>query len=138
MPAAPAMAFVFFTNVFAVWLVVFCLAGVLLMAGEEELAAAVALLLTAWLIAVAVKKRDPFGPLNYVALHGSFFVGLLAGAMITRIRDPQDYPLDADDSDFPLRLDAARQGDDFALSSGAALHWIKPQLQKTGKGESDE
>jgi glycosyltransferase involved in cell wall biosynthesis len=81
------------TLMFAVWLIVFCLGGILLMVGEEELAAAVALLLTAWLIAVTVKKRDPFGPLNYVALHGSFFVGLLAGAVITRVRDPQDYPL---------------------------------------------
>lgn len=82
------------TLMFAVWLVVFCLGSVLFIAGEEKLAAAVALLLTAWLIAVAVKKRDPFGPLSYVALHGSFFVGLLAGAVITTVRDPQDYPLD--------------------------------------------
>jgi glycosyltransferase involved in cell wall biosynthesis len=81
------------TLMFAVWLIAFCLGGVLFMVGEKGLAATVALLLTAWLIAVAVKKRDPFGPLNYVALHGSFFVGLLAGAVITRVMDPQDYPL---------------------------------------------
>jgi glycosyltransferase involved in cell wall biosynthesis len=49
--------------------------------------------LLAGLIAIAVKKRNPFGPLTYAAQHSLILCGLMIGFLTTRVRPPQSYPL---------------------------------------------
>jgi glycosyltransferase involved in cell wall biosynthesis len=50
--------------------------------------------LTVWLIAVAAKKRSLSGPIIYAATHTLTLYGLLAGALTTQLKDPDDYPRD--------------------------------------------
>ena len=67
-------------------------AGVtLLPAGKKWGAAEVLLLIATWLATVAVKKRGLTGLL----IHGPFLSSFFAGALMTKVRDPGGYPLDA-------------------------------------------
>ncbi len=48
--------------------------------------------LLAGLMTIAVKKRDPLGPLSYAVTHLTVFAGLLSGLFLTRLEPPDSYP----------------------------------------------
>ncbi len=48
----------------------------------------------AWMLAVAVRKRSLSGPLAYVFRHLLLCFGVIAGLVTTRIKWPENYPLD--------------------------------------------
>jgi len=51
--------------------------------------------------AIAVKKRNLWGPLTYAATHLLTLFGLIAGALTTEVKAAQDYPLDVIEGSVP-------------------------------------
>ena len=51
--------------------------------------------------AIAIKKRNPMGPLIYCAQHSQILYGLLTGFFTAEVKDPRDYPLDAIETRSP-------------------------------------
>ncbi len=96
-----------------------CLAlspGLVLMAlGRLALDVPFGLALCAWLLAVSLKKRSLMGPVNYVAVHAVYLLGLAAGLFIKELPAPEAYPRNAveqvDNASGKLRgFSAAQRG----------------------------
>jgi len=66
----------------------------LLLAGNFRVTEAVFFSLAAGFVALAIKKRSLLGPVTYAATHLLVLYGLVSGALTTRVKDPEDYPLE--------------------------------------------
>lgn len=60
--------------------------------GQVALAALFGLAFLAWMLAVARKKGSLLGPVNYVAVHAVYLLGLAAAPFFNRLPAPEAYP----------------------------------------------
>ena len=81
--------------------------------GQLVFAAPFGLALLAWMLTVAKKKRSLMGPVNYVAVHVGYLLGLAAGLFFNRLPAPEAYPRNAIEyshaESLPTRVTAIEQ-----------------------------
>jgi len=66
--------------------------------GHRSAAAVMFVMLVIGSVAIAIKKRTLMGPIIYIADNSLILLGLLVGFFTAKVKDPNDYPLDAADS----------------------------------------
>jgi cellulose synthase/poly-beta-1,6-N-acetylglucosamine synthase-like glycosyltransferase len=79
--------------------------------------------LLALMLAIAVKKRDLTGPLNYLVTHATILTGLLSGLFITRLPDPAGYPTDALEATAPQPETVTASTPDFFAPGVTPAHF---------------